>query len=92
MLDIDIQEPEPGAPQRLHALHVAVEQRHAQARQVPEYIVDFRQVACLPAENQVAHERYMADRAQDLVAWEQIALDTLAGSDAERAALALGRH
>jgi hypothetical protein len=46
-----------------------------------------RQVACLPAENQVAHERYMADRAQDLVAWEQIALHTLAGIDAERAAL-----
>ena len=51
-----------------------------------------RQVACLPAENQVAHERYMADRAQDLVAWEQIALHTLAGIDAARAALAPGRQ
>jgi hypothetical protein len=51
-----------------------------------------RQVACLPAENQVAHERYMADRAQDLTAWEQIALHTLAGIDAERAALAPGRQ
>jgi len=51
-----------------------------------------RQVACLPAENQVAHERYLADRAQDLAAWEQIALHTLAGIDAERAALAPGRQ
>jgi hypothetical protein len=51
-----------------------------------------RQVACLPAENQVAHERYMADRAQDLAAWEQIALHTLAGIDAESAALAPGRQ
>jgi heme exporter protein D len=42
-----------------------------------------RQVARLPAENQVQHERYLANRAQDLVAWEQIALPTLAGLDPE---------
>ena len=42
-----------------------------------------RQVARLPAENQVEHERYLANRAQDLVAWEQIALPTLAGLDPE---------
>jgi hypothetical protein len=42
-----------------------------------------RQVARLPAENQVAHERYLANRAQDLVAWEQIPLPTLAGLDPE---------
>ena len=40
-----------------------------------------RQVARLPAQNQVEHERYLANRAQDLVAWEQIALSTLAGLD-----------
>jgi len=38
-----------------------------------------RQVACLPAENQVRHERYLAERGQDLLAWEQITLPTLAG-------------
>ena len=48
-----------------------------------------QQVACLPAENQVEHERYLADRAQDVVAWEQITLPTLAGLDA---APALARH
>ena len=42
-----------------------------------------RQVARLPAENQVEHERYLANRAQDLVAWEQIVLPTLAGLDPE---------
>ena len=41
------------------------------------------QVAQLPAQNQVEHERYLANRAQDLVAWEQIALPTLAGLDPE---------
>ena len=40
-----------------------------------------RQVAQLPAQNQVEHERYLANRAQDLVAWEQITLPTLAGLD-----------
>ena len=43
-----------------------------------------RQVARLPAQNQVEHERYLAERAQDLVAWEQIALPTLAGLDPEQ--------
>ena len=47
-----------------------------------------RQVARLPAENQVLHERYLANRAQDLVAWEQIALPTLAGLDLESQASA----
>jgi hypothetical protein len=42
-----------------------------------------RQVAQLPAQNQVEHERYLANRAQDLIAWEQIALPSLAGLDPE---------
>ena len=40
-----------------------------------------RQVARLPAENQVQHERYLAERSQDVLAWEQITLPTLAGLD-----------
>ena len=44
------------------------------------------QVARLPAQNQVEHERYLANRGQDLVAWEQIALPTLAGLDPEAVA------
>jgi len=39
------------------------------------------QVARLPAEHQVAHERYLAGRGYDLLAWEQIALPSLAGLD-----------
>jgi hypothetical protein len=39
------------------------------------------QVARLPAEHQVAHERHLADRGLDLLAWEQITLPTLAGLD-----------
>jgi hypothetical protein len=39
------------------------------------------QVARLPAQLQVAHDRYLADRGLDPVAWDQIARRTLAGLD-----------
>jgi hypothetical protein len=46
-----------------------------------------QQVARLPAQNQVEHERYLASRGQDLVAWEQISSPTLAGLDPEEVAV-----
>ena len=51
-----------------------------------------QQVARLPAQNQVEHERYLANRAQDLLAWEQIGLPTLAGLEAKGAELTPGRQ